>query len=395
MCKNELIYKQVLEDCSIVLLDKYKNIRTKVKHKCLECDYIFTNTPVNIKRLVNPCPNCSTFKIDIQTYRERLPIDIICLSDEFNGTHTKLPHKCLQCGNVWETKPNHILHMGSGCPICKSSKGERKINNALISYGIKYIKEYNISISNINYRFDFYLPKENTFIEFDGIQHFKPIDYFGGKEAFLKIKESDEIKNLYCGENNINIIRIDYKDTNEDIKTKLKHILSNYKKLKNIKFDKELDIEEPTKVIHKKEDKVIISLDDIISVPGRLNEKYIKKHRPDIHQEVLDYNDYDIPFKEKLWYYYNKIEQRFLCNCGNETTFNKKFSDGYKKACSAKCVQNLSETKAKRVRTVLEKYGTTNVAKDKGIRKKIDDTNIERYGHKSSFQNKDVRDKWA
>jgi very-short-patch-repair endonuclease len=285
--------------------------------------------------------------------------------------------------------------MGSGCPICKSSKGERKINNALISYGIKYIKEYNINISNINYRFDFYLPKENTFIEFDGIQHFKPIDYFGGKEAFLKIKESDEIKNLYCEENNINIIRVDYKDTNEDIKTKLKHILSNYKKLKNIKFDKELDIEEPTKVIPKKEDKVIISLGDIISVPGRLNEKYIKKHRPDIHQEVLDYNDYDIPFKEKLWYYYNKIEQRFLCNCGNKTTFNKKFSDGYKKACSAKCVQNLPETKAKRVRTVLEKYGTTNVAKDKGIRKKIDDTNIERYGHKSSFQNKDVRDKWV
>ena len=61
-------------------------------------------------------------------------------------------------------------------------------------------------------RFDFYLPEYNTCIEFDGLQHFKPIERFGGVEYFEDIKKKDKIKNEFCFDNKIELIRISYKN---------------------------------------------------------------------------------------------------------------------------------------------------------------------------------------
>jgi very-short-patch-repair endonuclease len=58
---------------------------------------------------------------------------------------------------------------------------------------------------------DFYLPDYNAVIEYDGIQHYQPIETFGGEKAFKSTKIRDEIKNTYCRENGIKMIRISYK----------------------------------------------------------------------------------------------------------------------------------------------------------------------------------------
>lgn len=47
-------------------------------------------------------------------------------------------------------------------------------------------------------------------IEYDGIQHFKPIKYFGGKDTFILTKKCDDIKNKYCKTNSITMLRISY-----------------------------------------------------------------------------------------------------------------------------------------------------------------------------------------
>jgi hypothetical protein len=54
------------------------------------------------------------------------------------------------------------------------------------------------------------LPEFNIIVEFDGIQHYEPIDFFGGKESFIKQVRNDEIKNEYCLKNNIKLLRIPY-----------------------------------------------------------------------------------------------------------------------------------------------------------------------------------------
>jgi hypothetical protein len=61
-----------------------------------------------------------------------------------------------------------------------------------------------------NNYFDFYLPKYRTVIEFDGKQHYEPMEYFGGIESYERLKINDKIKSDYCEENYIDLIRIRY-----------------------------------------------------------------------------------------------------------------------------------------------------------------------------------------
>jgi hypothetical protein len=113
---------------------------------------------------------------------------------------------------------------GSGCPICKSSKGEIEIQKFLTTNDIKFIKEHKFDgcFDVKKLPFDFYLPELNICIEYDGIQHFNPNHFFGGFSYHTKLKRHDEIKTLYCINNKINIIRIRY---NENVVEKLSPIL--------------------------------------------------------------------------------------------------------------------------------------------------------------------------
>lgn len=118
---------------------------------------------------------------------------------------------------IFEQKPNyHIL--GQGCPICKESKGEKEIRNILELKNIKYEtqKTFNDCKNTKLLKFDFYLPELNTCIEFDGEQHYKSFKYFGGDDGFKVIQKRDKIKNDYCVDNNIKLIRIKYNDNISD-----------------------------------------------------------------------------------------------------------------------------------------------------------------------------------
>lgn len=59
------------------------------------------------------------------------------------------------------------------------------------------------------------MPKYNLCIEYDGEQHFTPVEHFGGLDFFITTKIRDTIKNIYCEKNGINLIRISYKDYNK------------------------------------------------------------------------------------------------------------------------------------------------------------------------------------
>ena len=55
-------------------------------------------------------------------------------------------------------------------------------------------------------------------LEYDGQQHYESIEYFGGEEAFEKNQIRDEIKNNYCKEHNIKLVRLKYDLTGDEIK---------------------------------------------------------------------------------------------------------------------------------------------------------------------------------
>ena len=129
------------------------------------------------------------------------------------------------------------------------------------------------------------------------------------------------------------------------------------------------------------------------NIPNRLRESYLSKY-VDLYNSIINYTNLDVPFIQKIWHWVNDFQNEFTCQCGNKTSFNRNWKDGYKKYCSAKCTQSNNDTKEKRKQTNLEKYGVDNVAKNSNIKSKMENTNLEKYGHKSSFQNQDVRDKW-
>ena len=207
--KHQEKYMVILENKNIILLQNYINIITPILHQCLICENIFKVKPKSIVNSKNNCSFCLGIKMNNEIYSKRLPNDII-LCDEYINTHTKLKHKCLKCNNYWFTKPNYILHMKCGCPICNLSKGEKTIIEILNRSNINFTTQYIVNINNINYRFDFYLINLNIFIEYDGIQHFEIVEFFGGEKAFIQTCKNDEIKNKYCMENNIKLIRIPY-----------------------------------------------------------------------------------------------------------------------------------------------------------------------------------------
>lgn len=105
---------------------------------------------------------------------------------------------------------------GRRCPRCCESKGEKMIEKILNSLNIEYIQQYKFDGCELKRRlpFDFYLPKYNCCIEFDGTQHYYISDFFGGLDKFISTVISDTVKNEYCKKNNIKLIRIPYHKIN-------------------------------------------------------------------------------------------------------------------------------------------------------------------------------------
>jgi very-short-patch-repair endonuclease len=138
--------------------------------------------------------------------------------EEYITALTKIRVKHKKCGNTYEVRPDSFFS-GRRCPYCKSSKGEKEIAKRLKKRHIKFLTEKTFAglKDNISLRFDFYLPDFNLVIEYDGRQHFEPVTFGGvseekAKENFIKAKKRDCIKNNYCKENGIRLIRISFSE---------------------------------------------------------------------------------------------------------------------------------------------------------------------------------------
>lgn len=57
---------------------------------------------------------------------------------------------------------------------------------------------------------DLFIPSVNTAIEYQGIQHYHPVEFFGGEEALEKRKELDAIKRKLCAENQVRLVEWPY-----------------------------------------------------------------------------------------------------------------------------------------------------------------------------------------
>ena len=118
-----------------------------------------------------------------------------------------------------------------GCPKCNTSKGEREICKWLDETAVSYIHEakFNDCINpttQYHLLFDFFIPQLNVLVEFDGKQHFIPINFFAcmDKKHAIHVheetKQRDNIKNQYALTHNIQLFRIPFTMIKE-----IKHII--------------------------------------------------------------------------------------------------------------------------------------------------------------------------
>ena len=152
--------------------------------KCRTCGTIYIKKGGNFldKRKISICKKCFTTQPNT-------------LKKEYKGMHNKVLLKHNQCGFCWYITPAN-LKLGKGCPKCnkKVSKGEQTIIKYLEEHDIKYKTQVPIDIENHHLFIDFYLPDYDLYIEYNGIQHFKPVDHFGGESRLIKQQYYDSLK---------------------------------------------------------------------------------------------------------------------------------------------------------------------------------------------------------
>lgn len=212
---------------NIMVLGKYSGAHIPIKHYCKVHDITWMISPTNALS-GNGCYECSKEKIGLKLrkkhdeYVKDLSIvnPNIEIIDEYINAHVHILHRCKIDGCEWYAQPYNILN-GTGCPQCNESHGERQIRQWLQNNKFNYIPQKTFDdCKNKQYLpFDFYLPDYNVCIEYDGEQHFRPVDHFGGECGFKKRKDNDAIKTKYCNDNNINLLRIPYfKNVEEELK---------------------------------------------------------------------------------------------------------------------------------------------------------------------------------
>lgn len=205
---SKTIYKHINQKIIIKCLEHGEFKQAPLHHihnksGCPKCGYMITKTKMTnenfIKRSTKMHQNKYNYSL-VNIKGSSYKIDIIC---EKHGVFNQLP----------------IAHInGQGCPSCNSSKGEMKVRNYLIDNNIDFEvqKKFN-ECKNIRcLPFDFYLPKFNTCIEFNGTQHYKMSTFFG-QDSFDKLIINDKIKNEFCKKNNINLLTIKYNENIDNI----------------------------------------------------------------------------------------------------------------------------------------------------------------------------------
>lgn len=225
--------------------DDYINVNEKnLKILCGSCSEVFVTSLESIQQSDGACINCGIKKSSnsnklssnqVELIINSINDNILLNSNEYINTKTRnLRIKCGECkNNVFITSLcGYIYDKTTRCRMCsyKTSSGEKIIEQFLKEHNILFEAEKRFANCKDKrpLPFDFYLPEYNICIEFDGQQHYEPKF---GIEKFESTTRHDDIKNKYCKNNNIKLIRIPYWE-GSNIESILSKSLNIYKKIK-------------------------------------------------------------------------------------------------------------------------------------------------------------------
>jgi hypothetical protein len=207
------------------IIDKYKNNKTKLRAVHKICGNEIIISPKGLIKSKIGCHLCSRklqrnkprltneeFVAKFYTNTKRQSFELL---SKYTNSREKVKVRHITCGTIFYATGNNLLTKNSGCPKCKESKGESLIAEYLTINRIPFERE--VSFEGCEYKaplkFDFVVNIEkgtDVLIEFDGEQHFIPKSIFGGEIGLKKTQKRDKIKNGFCDNNGLTLVRIPY-----------------------------------------------------------------------------------------------------------------------------------------------------------------------------------------
>lgn len=184
------ILNEILKDFGIGDLEFYSNKYNKdklLKDGQTRAYYNeYDNYAGNVKEIIWYCPIC---------HKKNYTVIDVNIKDKIT---------CYNCG--FETNKSQKF----------KSKGELLVEKLLNKHSLDYKKQYRLYHDGRPYplRYDFVVTycDKKYYIEVNGLQHYKPVSYFGGIKAFQRDKKRYEIKRKHAEENGI-FIELDYRES--------------------------------------------------------------------------------------------------------------------------------------------------------------------------------------
>jgi len=226
-------------DYSRIKAEDIKGRNSKIQISCNKCQYIWMPT---INHHINDgsgCPQCSgNSPWRLETLLQRgfevhgNDFDYSRIKPEdIKNAHSKIHISCQKCHHQLTPTIHHHIQC-SGCPKCRSSKGELSCQKALKKLNIAYELEISLeSLPKKRYDFSFMYNDTKYLLEFDGCQHFEYNDFFHrSEEAFKEKRAIDVLKTQHALQNGCSLIRIDYLSV-DDVEQHLEQALRSKDKV--------------------------------------------------------------------------------------------------------------------------------------------------------------------
>ncbi|MEY8215079.1 MAG: DUF723 domain-containing protein, partial [Colwellia sp.] len=217
------------------LLVDYKGSAKPVIVTCPKHGSFPTTYEHHIKR-GQSCPSCKNRDMDtvkfIERSRECHGVKYDYSMSNYTTAKSQISIICPDHGEFKQVAWNHMS--GIGCRNCfdlLNSKGAKRIISWLTDNNIEFVREKTFDnlftyarSRKYLFRYDFFISSYNLLIEYDGQQHFKSVDIWGGDEAFKRLQVNDQKKNLWAENNGYKLLRIAYSDFDNIEKILSEHI---------------------------------------------------------------------------------------------------------------------------------------------------------------------------
>lgn len=187
--------------------------------ECQNCGTISSVRKTDLDRKPQFCNNCKGAQLRSWKVGDRFGKLTIINKGSVINHHSYVTVQC-DCGSdPFQVRLDHLKGQNRNsptisCGCSRESAGELKIRQLLAQTNLDFQTQYRIKDENNDILiFDFVIFQNNRIvkcIEFNGQQHYEPIEIFGGEEAFKHQQERDARKTVYCAAHQIILQWIPY-----------------------------------------------------------------------------------------------------------------------------------------------------------------------------------------